>query len=166
MDALSLARQSKLTSPISRYVLAGRMRRSRRKHLYHYFSRGRRCEISSVLCCITSLIAIRTKTSPSTCLRITRQWYDYCLSVIIKAPDRDPKSYSTIGSVLKRKSSSSASTKTTLTRSRGCQKMRSDYDYAAEAAPRSNQHHRTRALFASRGASVPLITAEGEDGSL
>ena len=70
-------------------------------------------------------------------LRITRQWYDHCLSVVIEVPDRDPKSYSTIGLVLKRKNSSSASTKTTLTHSRGCQKMRSDYDYDAETRQRA-----------------------------
>ena len=59
------------------------------------------------------------------------------LSVITKAPDRDTKSFSTIGLVLKRKSSSSASTKITLTHSHGCQKMRSDYDYAAETVQRA-----------------------------
>jgi hypothetical protein len=75
-------------------------------------------------------------------------------SEISKAPDYDPKSYSTIGLVSKRKSSSSASTKTTLTRSRGCRKMRSAYGYAAETSS-------TRALFASRGASNTVIGADG-----
>ena len=91
-------------------------------------------ELFLVPCYFTSLIAIQTKTSLFTCLRTTRRWYDYSLFVITKAPDHYPKSYSTIGLVSKRKSSLSASTKTTLTRSRGCQKMHSAYGYAAETS--------------------------------
>jgi hypothetical protein len=44
-DALSSARRSKLTLPISRSALAGRMRRLQRKHAFLY-SRGHRCENS------------------------------------------------------------------------------------------------------------------------
>ncbi len=68
------------------------------------------------------------------CLQITRRWYDYYMSVITKAPDHDPKSYFTIGLVSKRKSLSLASTKTTLTDNRGCQKMHSAYGYVAETS--------------------------------
>lgn len=98
------------------------------------FSGSSMREFSPVPCSFTSSIAIRTKISLSMCLQITRRWYDYCLSVITKVPDRHPKSCSTIGLVSKRKSSSSASTKTTLTRSRGCQKMRFAYGYAVETS--------------------------------
>jgi hypothetical protein len=98
-------------------------------------------KFSPVPCSFTSSIAIRTKTSLSMCLQITRRWYDYCLSTETKVPDRHPKSCSTIGLVSKRKSSSSASTKTTLTRSRGCQKMRSAYGYAAETSSMRDKSH-------------------------
>ena len=98
------------------------------------FSRSSMREFSPVPCSFTSSIAIRTKILLSMCLQITRRWYDCCLSVITKIPDRHPKSCSTIGLVSKRKSSLLASTKTTLTRSRGCQKMRSAYGYAAETS--------------------------------
>src|SRR5260370_17795210 len=88
------------------------MRRLQRKHLF--FIRGHRCKVSPVPCCFTSSLATQTKTSLSTCLQITRRWYDYYSSVIIKPPDRDPKSYSIVDLVLKRQSSLSPSTKTPL----------------------------------------------------
>ena len=132
-DALSSARQSKPTLPISRSALVGRTRRLQRKNAFLY-SRGHRYESSPVPCSFTSSIAIRIKTSLSMCLQITRRWYDHCFSAITKIPDRPPKSCSTIGLVSKRKSLSSASTKTTLTHCRGCQKMRSAYGYAVETS--------------------------------
>ena len=85
----------------------------------------------------------------------------------LRVPDPNPKSCSTIALVSRRRNSSSASTKTTLTHSRACPKMRSAYAYVGElvGCPEEGRHS-SRALFPSRGASTGVVGAGNEDKTL